>query len=355
MGSCASSSNRCGRRSPSLRCLARGEGYVWSPTWLRVFHRVAFSRQVTFDASATTEVRKAARAASLSAVDVEALRADLQEVVAATEKDDPKALRRRVAKLERELAKKSAPAPAAPPKIETKAVERPVPKGAPVKQLEARLDKQDETIRGAKQELVVGLVSAAACPPPAPPRPSAPATSARPVFQGTYPGTKPRRVEASPAGSDGAPGNCELRILVAVTRHQESVTREQLIVLTGYKRSSRDPYLQRLRSRELVLDGERITLTDAGVAALGPDFEPLPTGPELLEDWRQKLPQGERTVLEVVVAAWPGSTDREAISEGTGYLGSRRDTYLQRLRSRQLVAEAGRGQVGASETLFAGA
>ena len=55
------------------------------------------------------------------------------------------------------------------------------------------------------------------------------------------------------------------------------------------------------------------------------------------------------------MAAWPGSTDREAISEGTGYLGSRRDTYLQRLRSRQLVAEAGRGQVGASETLFAGA
>jgi hypothetical protein len=141
---------------------------------------------------------------------------------------------------------------------------------------------------------------------------------------------------------------------VAVAQHQEGVTHEQLTVLTGYKRSSRDTNLQRLRSRELVLDGERITVTDAGVEALGPDFEPLPTGPELLKHWRQRSPQGERAVLEVVVAAWTGAADREAISEATGYLRSRRDTYPQRLRSRQSVTEAGRGQVRASETLFAG-
>lgn len=84
--------------------LGRGEGYVWSPSWLHIFKRVKFAKKTTFDASATPEVGKAAKAALLSAVDVEALKADLQEVIAGAEKDDPKALRRRIADLERAAA-----------------------------------------------------------------------------------------------------------------------------------------------------------------------------------------------------------------------------------------------------------
>jgi chromosome segregation and condensation protein ScpB len=75
----------------------------------------------------------------------------------------------------------------------------------------------------------------------------------------------------------------------------------------------------------------------------------------LLDHWRQKLPQGELAVLEVAVAVWPEPVDRERISEVTGYQRSSRDTYLQRLRSRQLVLDAGRGQVRASDNLFNGA
>ena len=81
--------------------LARGEGYVWSPSWLRVFQRVRFSKKVTFDASATPEVGKATRAALLTQIDVEALKQDLQSVIQSAEKDDPKALRRRIGELER--------------------------------------------------------------------------------------------------------------------------------------------------------------------------------------------------------------------------------------------------------------
>jgi chromosome segregation and condensation protein ScpB len=157
-----------------------------------------------------------------------------------------------------------------------------------------------------------------------------------------------------PPSGDGAIGKGERRVLAAVAQHQEGVTREQLTVLTGYKRSSRDTYLQRLRARDLVVDGERITVTDAGLAELGPDFEPLPTGAELLDHWRTKLPSGELAVLEVLVAAYPKPVDREVISEATNYQRSSRDTYLQRLRSRQLVAEAGRGMVRASDQLFEG-
>ena len=151
-----------------------------------------------------------------------------------------------------------------------------------------------------------------------------------------------------------APGKGELRILTAVAQHQGGVTREQITVLTGYKRSSRDTYLQRLRARGLIIDGERITATDPGVAELGPDFEPLPTGSALLAHWRHRLPQGERAVLEVVVAAWPSPVHRERISEATEYQRSSRDTYLQRLRSRRLVEYVGPGEVRASEQLFSG-
>lgn len=84
--------------------LSRGEGYVWSPSWLRTYQRVHFSKKETFDASATPEIGKATKTASISAVDVEALKADMAEVVAEAEKDDPKILRKRIAELERSNA-----------------------------------------------------------------------------------------------------------------------------------------------------------------------------------------------------------------------------------------------------------
>lgn len=89
-----------------LPSLQRGEGYVWSPAWLRLYERVHFSKKQTFDASATPEVGKKTQAASLSAVDVDALKRDMADVVEQAEKDDPVALRRKIGKLEQELAKK---------------------------------------------------------------------------------------------------------------------------------------------------------------------------------------------------------------------------------------------------------
>lgn len=88
--------------------LTRGEGYVWSPSWLRIFERVNFSKKQTFDASATPEVGKKTQAASLSAVDVKELREQMAEVVEQAEKDNPIALRKKIKELETELKKGSA-------------------------------------------------------------------------------------------------------------------------------------------------------------------------------------------------------------------------------------------------------
>jgi uncharacterized protein len=294
---------------------------------------------------------------------VGALRTDLAEVVKKAEQDDPKALRRKIAELQRELARKPAAAPpAAPAKVER--VEVPVLKDGQVKRLEAVLERAEkrEALAAAALKaftdavfaLREDLARARGTPPPAAPRPPAPAPAARRMPPQHVRAASNREVAATFAASEGSFGKGELRILAAAAQHPEGVTREQLTVLTGYKRSSRDTYLQRLRARGLVVDGDRITATAEGVAVLGPAFEPLPTGAALLEHWLGRLPVGERVVLEVVVAGYPDAVDRERISEATSYQRSSRDTYLQRLRSRQLVTEAGRGQVRASDTLFDG-
>jgi hypothetical protein len=98
--------------------------------------------------------------------------------------------------------------------------------------------------------------------------------------------------------------------------------------------------------------GDSLTATDDGLLALGEDFEPLPTGEELRKYWMQRLPEGERRILGVLVECYPDPTARDAIDEATGYKKSSRDTYLKKLAARQLVETVGRGEVKASDNLF---
>jgi hypothetical protein len=131
-----------------------------------------------------------------------------------------------------------------------------------------------------------------------------------------------------------------------------SVRREQLTVLTGYKRSSRDAYVQRLRERGYIgHEGNRILATRDGIVALGADYEPLPTGSAFREHVLGKLPEGERRVLEVLIAHYPNAVERQQIDAATSYQRSSRDAYLQRLGARELVETRGR-DVKASVNLF---
>lgn len=155
--------------------------------------------------------------------------------------------------------------------------------------------------------------------------------------------------------ADGDPdlGKGERKILTAVAQYPAGVTREQLTVLTGYKRSSRDTYLQRLTAGGYVTSNGNGTLhvTQPGVAALG-DFEPLPTGDVLRAYWLQRLPKGEREILDELCRNFPRAIDRDTLSAATEYKRSSRDTYLQRLGARKLVEIEHGGLVRASEELF---
>ncbi|MFL5303055.1 MAG: ATP-binding protein [Anaeromyxobacteraceae bacterium] len=346
----------------TLATLPKGDAWVMSAGWLDLFKRVHIRERETFNSSATPEAgQRRIEPKKLADVDLKLLQERMAATIERAKATDPKLLARRVAELEAELKKARAatPAPAAA-KRETKVVEKPVLKDAHLSKLETVLGRA-EAMQLRHVESMNGLADAlhavraslellrrqpAAAPPGAAPRPMERRVAAPP---------SPRRASTNGADTDAPLGTGERAVLTAIAQHSDGVDREQLTVLTGYKRATRNTYLQRLGARGLiVLQGDRFFATDAGLTVLGPDFEPLPTGPALLERWRRELPSGERAVLEVAVASYPEPVDRERITELTGYQRATRNTYLQRLGARKLVEDAGRGLVRASETLFAG-
>ncbi len=161
-----------------------------------------------------------------------------------------------------------------------------------------------------------------------------------------------KEYEKMPWKENGSLPKGERIVLSAIASYPDGVERDQLSVLTGYKRSSRDAYISRASARgHIEIQGDRIVATEDGLQALGPDFEPLPTGDALLEFWMNKLPEGERKVLEVVVQEYPQAVSRGAIDEATGYKRSSRDAYISRLKSRKVITLVG-SDIRASETLF---
>jgi hypothetical protein len=64
-----------------------------------------------------------------------------------------------------------------------------------------------------------------------------------------------------------------------------------------------------------------------------------------------RLPEGERRILECLIAHYPNAVERQQIDNATSYQRSSRDAYLQRLGARELVETRGR-EVKASDNLF---
>ena len=144
----------------------------------------------------------------------------------------------------------------------------------------------------------------------------------------------------------------EAAVLRACIQYPEGVARESITVLTTYKRSTRDAYLQRLGEKGYVeqLGNGDMVATEEGRAAM-PNAEPLPTGDDLQRHWLSILPEGERKILEVLLSAYPNAVDRDAISEATDYKRSTRDAYLQRMGLKKIVV-CTRDGVQASPNLF---
>lgn len=352
------------RVTSELASLKTGDGWICSGE-AKIFTSVHFDRISTYDNTATPTGDGETRHVKTAAVDREKLSAIIGDAVEQAKADDPKELRKEVGRLQRELAESKRVHPiqkqaSAPGKVVEKAVITDA-------QL-ARIDKQLDAFTAAVTRAADMLVK-----PLSPLRESV-AELAAAVKSVRQPGLPPARAAvngtavsghtfrnnraeaARPKAQASGPGEPlpvgERATLIAAAQYPEGLTREQATILTGYKRSTRDAYIQRLVGRGFVeVRGSNVVVTQAGINALGPDYEPLPTGEALRSYWLQRLPAGEKAVLEAVLGAYPDGLGRESIDELTGFKRSTRDAYIQRLSTRRLVVPE-RGFVVASSVLF---
>lgn len=186
------------------------------------------------------------------------------------------------------------------------------------------------------------------------PQPKGSPAAAVPAQRPAIPARTQAASRAQSAGSaDGNLPKGETAVLIACAQTAHGCTRTQLTLLTGYKRSTRDAFVQRLAAKGLLeAEGDRFALTMEGIGALPRDYVPLPTGQPLRDHWVATLPAGEAAILKLAFACYPLGIDREEIGQLTGYARSSRDAFIQRLAARELVA-ASRAGITASADLFA--
>ena len=370
-----------------LPSLPRGDAFVWSPQWLQIRKRVHVALRETYDGSSTpTQQAKRVKPTALTPTERESLGEAMKATVERAKAEDPKELRRQIAELKAAVVRlEKQPKPTNALERQPERVEVPVITAHDWTRLEVMRDEFLQAARSFEEHVQAAIVggrkdlgaSLSVFQAMLSPKLAAAAPPVRVL------GGNAQRSIASPRGEDHAKGprfekvrfsgdrraaaralaemdkgtslgKGERVVLAAVAQYPDGAARDQLTVLTGYKRSSRDTYLQRLLSRGYVdvNPNGAISVTDGGIAALGDDYEPLPTGRDLRQYWLDRLSGGERAILEVLVQAHGKAVTREDLDEATGYRRSSRDTYLQRLVSRRLVVVEGRGAVRASETLF---
>lgn len=342
-----------------LRKLPIGSALTVSPGWLDFEGVVPMRMRQTFDSSATPVEGKERRASGAGAKpDLTRYQTRMAETIERAKSIDPRLLQKRIAELER--AQSKGVQGLAPTTVETKTVEKLVVSEREIATIRKLVEtvaterettaKRWETLHRSLDELLVAAhrinaaSKAASTVPPS--RPVAP-----PKGQ-----IVPRKAAIVPRKDGNASGDAvsggELKVLTVVGQYPAGATREQITIIAGYKRSTRDRYLQYLSAKGLVsADGSLIQLTQAGADALPADFEPLPTGDALREYWLSRLPAGERELLRPLLEAYPNPVDRETLSSVTDYKRSTRDRYLQYLAVRKLIV-TDRNGVTASAVLF---
>ncbi len=334
-----------------------GECFVWAPV-LDILSHVKIRKRETFDSSATPKPGERKVVPKKRAeLDLDAIRTRIASTIERAKADDPKALKAKIAELDKQIRV-----------LSSQRVEVPVPQRVDVPvlgdQARAALErltaefvtKADEVLvatRSVQTALrtvgtprydptkpIVNGLRDAAFEVRQPPRALAPRRSAPPVNTSN--------------GDAREIGGGERRVLIAIAQHAEGVTRAQLTVLVGLKQSSRDSYIKRLLTAgcvERMSDGS-IRATADGMATVGDDFTPLPTGEALRDHWYKTLPASEAMFLREICAVYPQELSRETLTEQTSLKQSSRDSYLKRLLARRLIEAPRPGLVRASETLF---
>lgn len=369
----------------SLPGLASGEAWISSSDWLPrhgqpKLQRIRFRQRRTFDSGATPVVGQRRRpAATIADIDLGAMQERMTAVVEQAAANDPAVLRRRITQLERAVTSaKPAPDPAAGRlagenerlraelaqaliDLQTARaaarVEVPVLRPGDIAAVEQAIEAMRDT--AGSLEIALSRAARPAAEPAAPARPAPrPAPERIPAPRDAWPRTVPDPVDPSGMASLPAPdapvlSRAQRAILTVLAQHPDGRSRQQTALLSGYsaKSSSFANALGALRTAALIDRGEPIRALDAGVAALGGQWEPLPAAQALVDYWLGRLGRAEAAILRALLSSWPEPLTKEDISAASGYslTSSSFANALGRLRSLELAI--GYGDIVADETL----
>jgi uncharacterized protein len=334
-----------------LPSLGTGQARVWSPAWLRVSLTTTIAAKRTFDASATPKVgARKVEVKALTPIDIVEITKSLADAVERAKADDPRELRRRIAELEK-AKPKVVEAPSKPPLTDKQASElaEVVKKFDRLMEMLKELGIDARSLDASFTVLRKLLVENGREQRPAVGRQANGAAPVKAVVVAAS-----RTAKSANGVTDDALPKGERAVLTAVAQNPAGAARDQISALTGYKRATRDAYVHRLEQRGYVEApaGGPVSATEAGVAALGDAFEPLPTGAALARYWLERLPRGERLIFAELIAAGLRGATREALTEATGFKRATRDAYVHRLASKKIVEARAGEPVRVSQTVL---
>lgn len=338
----------------SLPSLPIGTAWFWSPGWLDIFQKVKVRKRETFDSSATPKVgQRIESPKTLAQVDLESLKQRIAGTLERAKADDPRELKKQISGLKAEL--EAALFNSTQVKVER--VEVPVIGIEQLRQHE-ELTKKVELACKELMDYVLGLRSSLSRAAHPGPRPSTEAPRMAVYRQDRAPARGARMEEER--CTSGKSGNSEIKlsggerkILTVLAQYPAGRTKTQVAILTGYAHGGGafNNYLSSLRSKGFAEGGFELRITPNGLDALG-DYEPLPTGTDLIQHWKSQLGKAERIIFEVLISVFPEALPKENLAERAGYApdGGGFNNALSRLRTLELIE--GRGELRASENFF---
>lgn len=270
-----------------------GHGLVWAPQ-RHILEPVSFPRIATLDTMRAPKLGERRNTAPLPPIDIGALRERLATVETEAKANDPRTLKAEIARLTRELATK--PAAVAPADLR-----------AEYQRGEAAGNASGYQ-SGFREGVAAAIKAASAVPMPA---------AAAPACAATAP-----RAPVAPVGNvDGSLAKAERLILTVLAQRQpERVPADRVAAIAGYSAGGGgfNNALSSLRTKGLIETGPSpLAITAAGLGALGP-YDPLPTGPDLLQHWMRRLGKAERSILDAL-AENGGEASKEDIAARAGY------------------------------------
>ena len=341
-----------------LPSLHQGEGYVWSPSWLRIFKKVTFNKKTTFDTSATPELGKATKSAKISEMDIEKLREQMTQVVQKINKEklDRKGLIEENNRLNSELRKR----PKEQITKEIKVVDEKLINNARqqgFKEAEIKFSNQfkelEKSYRICQKKLIdIGKIIGAFVPQEKFEVPklnqSVPTYLTKPVKTDF----KPKLSEKPPIiyDSDVKLKSGAIRILNFVAMFQR-LTKEKAKTLCGISsKGTFGNYVADLSRAGFIESNENILkITNEGKDFIG-EVVPMPTNTEsLINLWSKHLKSGAIRMLRICVEKYPELIDKEDLREKVGIssIGTF-GNYLADLRRNGLI------QVNGNEVIASG-